>query len=105
MADGSGQQINPIKQEIQTFLERSALQGMGEKELLAEIAGALLARSEERSDPIVDQPIDENAVIQEKTLLYPPSDRVYIYRHKGQNWYYRERSGEDKLVRTTTGRP
>ena len=92
MADGSGQQINPIKQEIQTFLERSALQGIGDREVLAQLSGAVLARRREL-DPVVDKRIDQNKVIQEKTLLFPPRDNVFIYRHKGLNWYYVERTG------------
>ena len=95
MADGSGQQVNHIQQEIKTFLESDALKGMSEKEVLAQLSGALLARSEEL-DPIIDKCIDKNKVIQEKTFIFPPRDNVFIYRHKGLNWYYAERSREDR---------
>jgi integrase len=95
MADGSGQQVNHIQQEIKTFLESDALKGMSEKEVLAQLSGALLARSEEL-DPAIDKSVDKNTVIQEKTFLFPNRDNVFIYRHKGLNWYYTERSGEDR---------
>ena len=95
MADGSEQQGNHIRQEINTFLESDALKGMSDREVLAQLSGAILARSEEL-DPVVDKRPDKNKVIQEKTLLFPPRDNVFIYRHKGLNWYYVERTGEDR---------
>ena len=95
MADGSGQQVNHIQQEIKTFLESDVLKGMSEKEVLAQLSGALLARSEEL-DPAIDKSVDKNTVIQEKTFLFPNRDNVFIYRHKGLNWYYVERTGEDR---------
>jgi integrase len=95
MANGSGQQVNHIQQEIKTFLESDALKGMSEREVLAQLSGALLARCEEL-DPVIDSCIDKNKVIQEKTFIFPPRDNAFIYRHKGLNWYYAERSGEDR---------
>ena len=93
MADGSGQQVNHIQQEIKTFLESDALKGMSEEKYLHNYRSTPCSQRE--LDPVVDKRIDKNKVIQERRCI-PPRDNVFIYRHKGLNWYYVERTGEDR---------
>ena len=77
-----------LQEQLETFLQSSALQGMSDAEKFAMFMAALNSSAE--SKPTEDAG-NSNSCVQQKEFLFGENEGVYIYRHYGKNWYYREK--------------
>ncbi len=78
---------------IRTLLNSSAYEGMPDAQVALDVITKIYAEQKRNSDD--DSPPHErgtgNKCVQDKEFLFPGNETVYIYRHYGKNYYYREK--------------
>ena len=77
-----------LQEQLETFLQSSSLQGMSDAEKFAMFMAALNSSAERKPTENIGS---SNACVQNKEFLFGENEGVYIYRHYGKNWYYREK--------------
>ena len=82
-----------IESQLRTLLASSALDGKSDTEKVLAISASLVSalRDGDISSAPKEEVLHENKCVQYKEFIFPGNETVYIYRHYGKNYYYREK--------------
>lgn len=89
----SGGAATGLASQLRTLLESTALEGKSDTEKFLAISASLASaiREGDINPTPPEEPLDENKCVQYKEFIFPGNETVYIYRHYGKNYYYREK--------------
>ncbi len=77
---------------VRTLLNSSAYEGMSEAQVVLDVITKIYAAQKESTPSnTIDEITTRNKCVQHKEFLFPGNEDVYIYRHYGKNYYYREK--------------
>jgi len=77
---------------VRTLLNSSAYEGMSEAQVVLDVITKIYAAQKESDQSGTTGEITAgNKCVQHKEFLFPGNEDVYIYRHYGKNYYYREK--------------
>jgi integrase len=77
---------------VRTLLNSSVYEGMSQAEVVLDVITKIYAEQKSNTQEETQEDIaTEIRCVQHKEFLFPGNDNVYIYRHYGKNYYYREK--------------
>jgi len=81
---------------VRTLLQSSAYEGMSQAEVALDVITKIYAEQKRTSDADNPQVNNQpgNKCVHDKEFLFPGNENVYIYRHYGKNYYYREKDAK-----------
>lgn len=89
--DGNSEEADALR-AVRTLLGSSAYEGMSEAQVVLDVITKIYAAQKENDQSNrTDEVKAGNKCVQNKEFLFPGNEDVYIYRHYGKNYYYREK--------------